>query len=222
MSPARTPRWALPRIASSAARSPRAGRTRQVRGRVDVEDVRRAEERDEDARERRAGEPGEGRAALDDAVRLGDRLLVLADELRQDHPLSREVRRHEAAEGEHEREQQREAQQVGAVQERNRGQQRRARGVADEHRRPAAQALDERAARDAEDRHRQDLDGEDDAHLGRRPRRDEHEPGQRQVGHARAEDRDDLGGDECGQRGLLHGFLLSGGEIIVRLYVFVK
>ena len=60
---------------------------------------------------------GEGGAALDDAVRLRDRRLVLADELRQDHPLRCEVRRHEAAEQEDEREQEREVEQAGRVQD---------------------------------------------------------------------------------------------------------
>ena len=99
LSPARTPRWALPTIRFVRGTKPASRAERdEVRGRVDVKDVRGAEERDQDAREGGAGEPGEGGAALDDAVRLGDGALVLADELRQDHPLGREVRRHEAAE----------------------------------------------------------------------------------------------------------------------------
>ena len=74
-----------------------------------------------------------------------------------------------------------------------------------------------RAARDPEQRHRQDLGREDDAHLRRRARRDEHEPRQRHEGHRAAGARDGLGGEQS-----------AGGsgsaclDNIVRPYVFVK
>ena len=54
-----------------------------------------------------------------------------------------------------------------------------ARGVADDHRRPRPEPRDRRSL--DPQRHRQDLDREDDAHLRRRPRRDEHEPGSANV-----------------------------------------
>ena len=47
-------------------------------------------------------------------------------------------------------------------------------------------------------------DGEDDAHLRRRARRDEHEPRQGEIRHPRAERRDQLGEDECADSSLVH------------------
>ena len=64
--------------------------------------------------------------------------------------------------------------------------------------------LNQRPARDAEQRHRHELRREDERHLPRRPGRDQHEPGQREVGHPRAEDRDDLGADERAHGPLVH------------------
>ena len=88
------------------------------------------------------------------------------------------------------------------MQDRDRGEDRRAREVGEQHRVPRAEPLNERPAGDAEDRHRRDLGGEDERHLPGRARRDEHEPREREVRHPRAEHRDDLGADERSDRGL--------------------
>ncbi len=182
----------------------------EIRRCVDVEDIGRTEERDEDAGQGRPDQTGGREPALEQAVRLGHRRHVLADELGQDHALGGRVRRHERPDRRNDPEQHAERQQAGRVQQRQRHDQRRAREVRHEHRRPGAELLDERAAGHAEDRHRQDLHREDDAHLRRRARRHEHEPRQSQVRHPRAERRDQLGDDECSDRPLVH-VLHAGG-----------
>ena len=73
---------------------------------IHVQDVGRADERDEQACDGRADQRCERRTALDDAVPLRHQPLVLAHELREDRPLRGEVRRHEAAEERDEHEQQ--------------------------------------------------------------------------------------------------------------------
>jgi hypothetical protein len=138
--------------------------------------------------------------SLDDRVRLPDGALVVANELRQDQPLRREVRRDEAADREDAHEQQREREQADLVQERDREHQRRTARVAEHHRRARSELGDQGPARDPEQRDREDLDREDDAHLRRRPGRDEHEPRQREEGHLRAEGRHRLGGEKGDER----------------------
>ncbi len=134
----------------------------KIRGGVDVEHVRRSDRRDQDPGE---GRPEEGHRALrslDDRVRLPDGPLVVADELRQDQPLRREVGREEAADGEDEDEQERKRQGACLVEKRNREHQRGACRVADDHRRARPEPRDQRPARDPQQRHGQDLDREDD------------------------------------------------------------
>ncbi len=96
----------------------------------------------------------------------------------------------------------REAQEVGRVQDRDRDENRRAREVGEQHGVPGAEPLNEGPAGDTEDRHRRELGGEDERHLPGRPRRHQHEPREREVRHPRAEHRDDLGADERSHRGL--------------------
>ena len=159
----------------------------------------------EQACERGADQHGERGAALDEAVGLRHRPLVLADELGQDHALGCEVRRHEAAEERDQAQEEREAQEIGRVQEGDRDENRRACEVGEQHGVPGAEPLNEGPAGDAEDRHRRELGGEDERHLPGRPRRHQHEPREREVRHPRAEHRDDLGADERSHRGLPAG-----------------
>ena len=92
----------------------------EIRRRIDVQHVRRAEEGDEDAGQYGPEERRERGSALDCAVRLRHARLVLPDELRQDRPLRRRERRHEAAEQRDDPEQQAEAEDVRRI-ERNGG-----------------------------------------------------------------------------------------------------
>jgi hypothetical protein len=170
------------------------------RRRVDVEDVRRAERRDQEAGERRTEQGARLPRALEHTVGLGDRLLVVAEQLRQDHPLRREVGRVEAAECGDEEEQQGKREQVGGVKDRQRRHQRHSRQIRPQHGQPRPDPRDERPARHSEQRRRQELDGEDNAHLRRRPGRHEHEPRQSQERHLRAGARDELCGEQREQR----------------------
>ena len=72
--------------------------------RVDDEHVRGANEADQHAADRRPEQHRRADRALEERVRLADRLLVLAEQLRNDHPLRGEVRRPEDAEQEREHE----------------------------------------------------------------------------------------------------------------------
>jgi len=84
---------------------------------------------------------------------------------------------------------------------------RHAREIAQEHRPPRPEARDQGAARDAEERHRENLRREHDAHACRRVARLEHEPRERHERHRGAGARDDLGDDERGKRAVPHGWI---------------
>jgi hypothetical protein len=124
----------------------------------------------------RADERRRSLGSLDDRVRLRDDALVFPDELRQHEPLRREVRRQEDTEPRDEHEQHAERERAELVQHGDRKHQRHPAEVAVEHRPARSQARHNRAAGDAQERHRKQLDGEDNAHLGRRARRREDEP----------------------------------------------
>ena len=133
---------------------------------------------------------------LEDGVRLGDRPLVVADELGQDEPLRRVVRREEHPDQRHEDEEHGEAQHAERVEDRDRREQRRPHEVGDDHHAPRAPARDDRARGDAEDGDGSELDREHDAHARRGARRLEDEPGQREERHLRAERGHDDARDE--------------------------
>ncbi len=151
--------------------------------------------------------------------------LVLADELGQDRPLGREVRRHEAAEQRDEPEQQPEAEHSGAcssgIEARIGARAKSATSiVVREPSRCTSTPLGiPRIAIGAISAARTS------AHLPRRARRHEHEPRQREVRHARPEDRDDLGGDERADgasSSTLRGSRAHRPSNIKRPYGFVK
>ena len=160
---------------------------------VDVEHVRRADDRDQDA-----GEGGPSRARrplspLDDRVRLA-------------RPCARRRRRARGGSAAAPRSTARRNSRARRRSTRSSGKESRPAscrsGIASiSGARPASPSTivvraprlrDERPARNPEQRDRQDLDREDDAHLRRRPCRDEHEPGQREERHLRAERGDPL------------------------------
>ena len=110
----------------------------EERRRVDVQHDGRAERGDEHAGRRRAEQRRGALGALEDGVRLGDRPLVVADELGQDEPLRRVVRREEHPDQRHEGEEHGEAQPAEGVEDRDRREQRRPDEVGDDHHAPGA------------------------------------------------------------------------------------
>ena len=112
----------------------------EVGGRVDDEHVAAPKTPIRTPRERRAEQHRRADRALEERVRLADGPLVLAEELRQDHPLRREERRAEHAEQqrEHEQRPEREVRRSSAAPARAAS--RRARGVGEQHRRAARRA----------------------------------------------------------------------------------
>ena len=143
----------------------------EVGRRVDVEDVRRADQADQDAGERRAEEDRRAVRRLEERRRLRDVGLLLADELRarpRAAPRStargrrRSRRRARAAAGN--------GRAPAACSARDRGEQRHAREVAHEHRPPRADAAGDRAAPEAEHGDREDLGDDHPRHPLRRVR----------------------------------------------------
>ena len=94
--------------------------------RVDDERPRRRDGRDQDPAEHGAEQHRDPRRALEERVRPADERLVLAEQLRHDHLLGREVRPGERAEQEREHEDRREGVDPRPVQQRDREHQRRA------------------------------------------------------------------------------------------------
>jgi hypothetical protein len=92
---------------------------------VDEEHRRRAEHADEDTRDRRAEHRGEAIGRLEQRVRLAEPLLVVREEVGQQRGLRCERRRREDADACDEHEQQREAEQAGDVEQRDRRHERR-------------------------------------------------------------------------------------------------
>ncbi len=85
------------------------------------------------------------------------------------------------------------------LQDRQHHQQRPARGVGDEHRLLRAEPRDQRTGRDPEQGDRQPSPPRAPSPSSPGPGGDEDEPGQRDEGHRRAGERDELGGDEAEQ-----------------------
>ena len=86
-------------------------------------------------------------AAWNSALALLDETLVLAEQLRNDHLLRREVGSRQRAEGERGHEQAAEAQRAAPVQYRNEGHDGRPQTVAEDHRATGAEPAEELAAR---------------------------------------------------------------------------
>ena len=91
---------------------------REVGRRVDVQDVRGADQADQDARQRRPEEDGEAIRSLEQRRCLRHLRLLLADELRDHRALHREVRREEDARHGDEGEQHGEGERARGVQQR--------------------------------------------------------------------------------------------------------
>ena len=153
---------------------------------VDVEHARGADGRDQQAGDDRSEQVRQRRRTLDHRVRLRHGRLVLADELRQDHALRGEERRQEAADRKDDREQERKAEQPRRVQEGDRAHQRHTSEIRELHRAARPEPGDDRSARDPEQRDRRQLDRENDPHLRRGARCDQHEPRQGEEGDPRA------------------------------------
>ena len=170
------------------------------------------------------GGPSSGREPvrrLEQRVRLAEPRLVLTDQVGQQRRLRRERRRREDADAEDEHEQQREAERVGHVQQRDRRHQRRAGAVADQascagtepRREPSAKPPSATAAAST---------ASTSVMRVAEPDVVEHEPRQRDPGHLRTGERDDLAREDSHQPGvaeevpLAHAGAGSGSGSICR------
>ena len=113
---------------------------------------------------------------------------------------------------------------VGALSSGRSGTSARERGTDDVPRRASTSARRAAATTRArpgmpKQRHRQDLGRENDAHLRRRARRDEHEPRQGHEGHRAAGARDGFGGEQGREGSMVPGM---ADDNIVRPYVFLE
>jgi hypothetical protein len=172
---------------------------------VHDEDGRCADEADQHACKGRASEHADACRALEERVRTRDRLRLLPEQLGQDHPLRAHVRRRQRAEHERDRDERPEREHVQPMEDGDQRRQRRPGGVGEEHRPPRPQGGERGATRDSEQRVPGEGPGEHEAHLLRRAGADEDEPRQRERAHLASGGRDDLGGEECGERPDRHG-----------------
>jgi hypothetical protein len=109
---------------------------------IDQQHAGRAEPRDQEAREQRPSELCHLRRRLHERRALGDELLVLAEDLRQDETRRRVVGRQEAARRERDREQQGERKVTRPVEDRDQRHQRGADGIRHVHRHLGAELRD--------------------------------------------------------------------------------
>jgi hypothetical protein len=105
---------------------------------VEEQHARRADDPDHDAGQHGAEQQRHARRGLGQRACLRDYALVLAEKLRHDHLLGREVRRRHRAHREGDREQKRERERAAPVQNRDEHDQRRPHPVADQHRPPSS------------------------------------------------------------------------------------
>jgi hypothetical protein len=164
--------------------------------RVDHEHRGRTRQPDQQARERGPDEDRHAVCALKERVCLGDPLLVLADQLRDDHLLGGEVGGGQRAEGEGHGEQERERDARGPVQHRDDEHQRGPGGVAKHHRPTSAKRAEHTSTGEPEQREADDLGRDHERRVRRRTARHKHEPRQREPGHLGARGRDDLGDEQ--------------------------
>ena len=87
----------------------------EERGRVDVEDVRRSDDPDQDAGEHRTEHQRDAHCRLQQCVCLAEHALVLADDLGQDRCLGDEGRRAECTHGKDQHQQQRKGEQSSGI-----------------------------------------------------------------------------------------------------------
>jgi hypothetical protein len=173
---------------------------------VDQQDRRRADDADQDPGQRRPGEQRRPRRGLEERLRLGDALLLLAEQLRDDHLLRGKVRRGERAERERDDEQGRVGQAASPVQDRYDGHQRRSRPVAEQHRATRPEPAEHTPARQSEESEPDHFGGDHEGRLRRRAGRQQDEPRQRHPGHLRAGGRDHLGRQQRDDRPLAEHF----------------
>jgi hypothetical protein len=159
---------------------------------IDQQHTRRTEEADQGAAERRAEDHRQPVRALQESVRLGQRALVLADELRHQTLFRSNRRCREGTDRRDEDEQDGKRERVCEVQDRNQRDQWSTHAVRDQHGAARPESRDDVAAQEADDPERRSLDSEHERHPRGRARRGQHEPRDRDPGHLRPGDRDDV------------------------------
>ena len=137
-----------------------------VAPRVDEQDTGRADRADQEPADHGAGEQGRAGGRLEKRVRVGDLLLPLAEQLRDDHLLGREVGGAEGSQGEGDGEQHREGEPAAPVEHGDDEHQGRAGRVAEDHRPPRAEPSEQSARGQAQQRQASELGGHHEAGLG--------------------------------------------------------
>ena len=175
------------------------------RHRIEHEHLRRPDDGDQHARERRAEHVRAARDAVEEARAALERHLGPVEQLGQDRLARRLARRVEERSGEDERQQRCERQADRVVEDRHAEDGSAAREVGDDARPPVPEPVDDDAAEGGRDHERKEREEADEPGLGNAPRRLEHEPRDRELRQAVARDRDRVRGEEAEERrSLLH------------------